>query len=103
MHTVLEILLINTKEGTAKKTGQPYKISEAHCVLRDSAGKPGSVGVLTIPKALEAVAKPGLFTAGFTLEAPTYGPDQGKVVATLASLTPIDARQLAPASSVARG
>jgi hypothetical protein len=94
MHTVLEILVINTKEGTAKKTGQPYKIMEAHCVLRDMAGKAGSVGVLTIPKALEAVAKQGLFTASFTLDAPTYGPDQGKVIAALSGLVPIDAKQL---------
>jgi hypothetical protein len=94
MHAVLEILVINTKAGNAKKTGLPYSISEAHCVLRDAAGAAGAVGVLTIPKKLEEVAKPGLFTASFTLEAPTYGPDQGKVVAALAGLVPIQAAQL---------
>ncbi|HZY18626.1 MAG TPA: cellulose synthase [Ramlibacter sp.] len=96
MQTVLEILLVNSKDGTSKKTGQAFSIKEAHCVLRDTAGKAGAVGVLTVPKALEAVAKPGLYTASFTLDAPTYGPDQGKVVATLAGLVPIEAKQLRP-------
>lgn len=90
MQTILQILVINTKEGNAKKTGNPYKISEAHCVLRNDDGTPGAVGVLTIPKELEATAKPGTFTATFSLEAPTYGENQGKVVAMLKGLTEVD-------------
>lgn len=109
MQTILQILLINTKEGTAKKTGNAYKISEAHCVLRDEDGKPGAVGVLTIPKDLEAAAKPGLFTASFSLEAPTFGENQGKVVAMLKGLVPVDearfrkGSELNPAKPVAAG
>jgi hypothetical protein len=106
MHTILEILVINTKEGTAKRTGNAYKIMEAHCVLRDETGKAGAVGVLTIPKALEQVAAVGLFTASFTLEAPTYGENQGKIVASLANLVPIPAsarRAAAPAGAGAQG
>lgn len=91
MQTILQILLINTKEGTAKKTGNAYKISEAHCVLRNEDGSAGAVGVLTIPKDLEAMAKPGVFTATFALEAPTYGENQGKVIAALKGLTPVPA------------
>lgn len=89
MQTILEILLVNTKTGTAKKSGQPYSISEAHCILRDEAGKAGAVGVLTVPKDLEAVAKPGVFTAAFQMEAPTYGENQGKVIAVLKGLVPV--------------
>lgn len=89
MQTILEILIVNTKEGTAKKTGNAYKISEAHCVLRDETGAAGAVGVLTVPKELEAVAKPGTYTATFALEAPTYGENQGKVVAALKGLVPV--------------
>lgn len=89
MQSILEILLVNTKEGTAKKSGQPYKISEAHCVLRNDDGTAGAVGVLTVPKALEDVAKPGTFTANFSLEAPTFGENAGKIVAALKGLTPV--------------
>lgn len=87
VQTILEILLVNTKTGTAKKSGQPYSISEAHCVLRDETGAAGAVGVLTVPKSLEDTAKPGIYTATFALEAPTYGENQGKVVAALKGLT----------------
>lgn len=89
MQSIIEILLVNEKSGTSKKTNQPYKILEAHCVLRDESGKPGGVGVLTVPKALEDSARPGIYTAGFSLEAPTFGPDQGKIVASLKTLTPL--------------
>lgn len=89
MQTILEILLINVKEGNAKKTGNPYKISEAHCVLRNEDGTAGAVGVLNIPKELEATAKPGIFTASFAFEAPTYGENQGKVVAALKGLVSV--------------
>lgn len=89
MQTILEILLVNTKTGTAKKSGQPYSISEAHCVLRDETGKAGAVGVLTVPKDLEKIAVPGVYTASFALEAPTYGENQGKVVAALKGLVPV--------------
>jgi hypothetical protein len=58
---------------------------------------------LTVPKALEDKAVPGVYTASFTLEAPTYGPDQGKVVASLVGLVAVDPAMLrrAPSSSAA--
>lgn len=98
MQSIIEILLINTKAGTAKKSGLPYSISEAHCVLRNDDGTAGAVGVLTIPKALEPVAKVGMFTAAFSLEAPTFGENQGKIVAALKGLTPVPAGALRKAS-----
>jgi hypothetical protein len=96
MQSIVEILVINTKEGVSKKAPfAPYKISEAHCVLRNDDGTAGAVGVLTIPRALEETAKVGLYTAGFSLEAKTFGEDAGKIVAQLKSLTPIPARRTA--------
>ncbi len=89
MQSILEILLINKKEGTGKKSGQPYSISEAHCILRNDDGTAGAVGVLTVPKSLEAVAKPGVFTAVFSLEAPTFGENAGKIIAALKGLTAV--------------
>jgi hypothetical protein len=103
MQTILQILLINTKEGTAKKTGNAYKISEAHCVLRNEDGSAGAVGVLTIPKELEATAKPGVFTASFALEAPTYGENQGKVIAALKGLVPVPPSQFKKGSELNPG
>lgn len=88
MQSFLEILVVTVKAGTAK-TGKPYSISEAHSVLRNDDGSPGAVGVLVVPKALESVCKPGMFTAGFALQAATYGEQQGRIVAVLASLTPV--------------
>ncbi len=58
-------------------------------MLRDETGAAGAVGVLTIPKSLEEIAKPGVYTASFALEAPTYGENQGKVVAALKGLSPV--------------
>lgn len=89
MQSILEILLITVKAGNAKKTGQPYSISEAHCVLRNEDGTAGAVGVLVVPKTLEAVAKPGLFTASFGLVAASYGEQQGRIIAQLAGLIPV--------------
>jgi hypothetical protein len=98
MNSILQILLVNVKEGNAKKTGNPYKISEAHCVLLNDQGHPSAVGVLNVPKALEAVAVPGSYTAAFALEAPTYGENQGKIVATLSGLVPLAAGALRSAA-----
>lgn len=93
MQSYLEILLVNVKTGTSKKTGNAYSIPEAHCVLRNDDGSAGAVGVLNVPKALEETAKPGLYRASFALEASTFGDNAGKIVATLSGLTPVNAAQ----------
>lgn len=89
MQSILEILMISNKSGKAKKTGNDFSINEAHCVLRNDDGSPGAVGVLVIPKILEAVAKPGMFTGSFALQAATFGENQGRIVAALVGLTPV--------------
>lgn len=101
MQSVLEILTVQTKEGIGKKSGQAYKIMEAHCVLRNDDGSAAAVGVLTVPKSLEESAKVGLYRAGFALEAPTFGENQGKIVAALKSLMPVAANQLRPVAKTA--
>jgi hypothetical protein len=50
MQSILEILVINVKDGTSKKTNQPYRIPEAQCVLRNQDGTVGAVGVLVRPQ-----------------------------------------------------
>lgn len=89
MQSILEILVINTKSGTSKKSGQAYSIPEAQCVLRNDDGSVSAVGVLVIPKHLEEVAKPGIFTGVFALEAASYGENQGRIVAKLSGLTAV--------------
>jgi hypothetical protein len=89
MQSILQILVVNTKEGTSKKSGQPYKIPEAQCVLINDDGTVAAVGVLVIPKQLEEVAKPGTYTGAFALEAASFGENQGRIVAKLVGLTPL--------------
>ncbi|WP_454903229.1 cellulose synthase [Variovorax gossypii] len=89
MQSILEILVINTKTGKSKKTGNDYSIPEAQCVLRNDDQSVAAVGVLVIPKHLEDQAKPGLFTGSFALEAATFGENQGRIVAKLVGLTPL--------------
>lgn len=89
MQSILQILVVNTKEGTSKKSGQPYKIPEAQCVLINDDGTVAAVGVLVIPKQLEDQAKPGTYTGAFALEAATFGENQGRIVAKLVGLTPL--------------
>ena len=90
MQSILEILVINVKEGTAKKTGAAYRIPEAHCVLRNDDDTVACVGVLVIPKDLEEVAKVGQkYTASFALDVAGFGENQGRIVARLVGLTPI--------------
>jgi len=101
MQSILEILCINVKSGTSKKSGAAYSIPEAQCILRNDDGTAAAVGVIVIPKILEDVAKPGLFTCSFALQASTFGDEAGRIVARLVGLTPVPpqaARRAAPVS-----
>ncbi len=101
MQSILEILVINTKVRQVKKTGQDYSIPEAQCVLRNDDNTVAAVGVLVIPKHLEEVAKPGLYTGTFALEAAAYGENQGRIVAKLTGLTARARRRSAQATGFA--
>ena len=102
MQSILEILVVNTKSGTSKKTGNAYSIPEAQCVLKNEDGTVAAVGVLVIPKQLEEQAKPGSYTGTFALEAATFGENQGRIVAKLTGLTPLPSnyfRNVKPSSA----
>ena len=94
MATIIEILLLEVKEGKARASGKDYKITEAHCVMRNDDMTPSRVGVLVVPKSLEDTAKPGIYTCSFGLDAPTYGDDAGKIMPTITGLTPVPPAQL---------
>lgn len=90
MSTIVEVLLLNTKEGKAK-SGKDYKLTEAHCVIRKENGEAAGVGVMVIPKALDGTIKPGMYSCAFALETPTYGDEAGHVVPAIVAMTPLPA------------
>lgn len=89
MSTIVEVLLLNTKEGKGKVSGKDYKLTEAHCVIRKEDLSASGVGVMIIPKALDGTIKPGLYSCSFGLETPTYGDEAGHVVPTIVAMTPL--------------
>lgn len=90
MQSIIQVLKVNDlKSGTSKKTGQPYEMQDAECLLLDDAGAIQAVGVLDIPKSLRDVVKPGTFTASFGLR---RGIMTGKIEAVLTGLTPVPAK-----------
>jgi hypothetical protein len=89
MQSILQILAITIKDGTSKKTNQPYSIKEAQCVLLNDDGTPALVGSLVIPKSMTETAKVGVFTASFGFVVGFMGDDKGRIVAQLAGLTPL--------------
>jgi hypothetical protein len=55
LNSFLQILAVSdVKKGTSKKTGNPYEIQEAECLMLDDNGQPTKVGVLMLPKMLNA-------------------------------------------------
>jgi len=106
MSTIIEVLLLSTKEGKAK-SGKDYKLTEAHCVIRKEDMSAAGVGVMVIPKALDGTIKPGLYSCSFALETPTYGDEAGHVVPAIVAMTPLPPgavrRAAAPAGTPALG
>ncbi|MFM0230816.1 cellulose synthase [Paraburkholderia sediminicola] len=85
----LTILAINVRSGVAQKTGRPYTIHEAQCILEQSKdGIPSVVvGVINLPETLAKEASPGDFLAEFAL-AQGNGQDAGRLVPRITSLVP---------------
>jgi hypothetical protein len=70
MQSIIQILKLNDpKTGTSKKTGNPYDMQDAECLLLKDDGSIDQVGVLQVPKQLRETVKPGTFTATFALNA----------------------------------
>lgn len=84
----LQILAINTRSGVSQKSGRPYTIREAQCILeQESDGVQNIVvGTINLPEAL-ADRQPGEYLAEFAL-AQGNGNDAGRLVPRIVSLVP---------------
>jgi hypothetical protein len=97
----LTILSVNTRSGVSQKSGRPYTIREAQCILEQQSADAGSnivVGVINLPEAL-ADRQPGEYLAEFAL-AQGNGTDSGKLVPRIVSLAPFGQPKVKPATGV---
>lgn len=98
--STIQILKVNEVEkGVSKKTNQPWERHTAETVLLNDDGSIECVGKLDIPPPLRGQLNVGIYRAGFSMQVPTYGLDQGKIVSRLVSLTPVPMRGGAVAPS----
>lgn len=68
MQSILQILKVNDlKKGTSKKTGQPYEMQDAECLILKETGEVDQVGVLRIPKDLRGQLVPGVYLGRYAL------------------------------------
>jgi len=68
MQSIIQILKVNDlKSGTSKKTGNPYEMQDAECLLLKETGEVDQVGILQLPKDLRGVAQPGVYLGTFAL------------------------------------
>lgn len=87
--SIIQIIKVNDlREGTAKASGNPYRIQDCECILVSDAGEVVEVGVLPLPRDLVGNTKPGLYSATFALRA-NKGKDGGRrIEAVLTALMP---------------
>jgi hypothetical protein len=64
LNAKLQILSVETREGTSKKSGAAYKMVVAQCAVHDEDGTL-KVGELVVPKELPQDIKPGFYDAVF--------------------------------------
>lgn len=96
MQSIIQILKLNDpKKGISQKTGKPYDMQDAECLLLTDEGVISQVGVLQIPNSLRDKAAPGTFTATFGLNA-SY--KDRRIEAVLTGLTPLPATAIKTAS-----
>lgn len=87
MHlSYIKVIKVNeVRKGIGAKSGKPYEMQDAECLLLDEHGTPSSVGVLMIPKDLTGKVLPGDYAASFTL-----GTDmERRIVARVVALHPM--------------
>lgn len=97
MQAIIQILKVNDiKSGVSSKTGKPYELQDAECVLLDDNGAPAQIGVLSIPKDLRGKVSTGVFTGSFSLR-----PDlqTRRIEAVLVGLNPYAVRKAVSAAS----
>jgi hypothetical protein len=81
----LTILDVTHRSGISKKTGNPWAIHEAQCILEqeDSEGKKILVGTINLPEVLKE-STPGDYLAEFSL----FRSSEGKLEPRVVSLQP---------------
>lgn len=84
--SVIQILKINDPREGVGKTGKPWKMQEAECVLIDGDGQVSQVGVLDVPRDLIGTIQPGTYTATFSMRAHYQ---TRKIGSELVHLTPV--------------
>lgn len=68
MQSIIQILKLNdVREGVSAKTGKPYKMQDAECLLLKDTGEVDQVGVLQIPRDLLGTVAPGVYLGSFAL------------------------------------
>ncbi|MBN9461578.1 MAG: hypothetical protein J0H00_10170 [Burkholderiales bacterium] len=87
MQLSIQILRVDVRRGTSRKTGNPYTLAEAQCVYHAPNPETGviepSVGQMLLPRGQEEV-RPGNYDALFTLRTNR----EGRVEAVVAKLAP---------------
>ncbi|WP_153137120.1 cellulose synthase [Paraburkholderia agricolaris] len=94
----LTILQVIQKGGTSKKTGLPWEIHSAQCILEQETEKNGRellVGTVNLPKELWA-SQPGDYLAEFGLAQSM----DGKLEPRIVSLVPFGAQKAKPSAGV---
>jgi len=99
--STLNVLVVEKREVTSRKSGQKFNFVTARCALLNDAGEVTTVGALRVPPALEEKVKPGIFRAGFALQVPDWGDEKGDIVAVLTDVTPVQLRAAGPAPAAA--
>lgn len=99
MQTLINILKLNDiKRGTSQKTGRPYEMQDAECLLLNDDGTLAGVGVLQVPRELMSSVAVGIFTASFALKANFAS---RRIEAVLTGLVPVPGGKASPSLSPA--
>jgi hypothetical protein len=101
----LTIIAINSRNGVSAKTGRPYSMHEAQCILTE--GVADATGALTEQMKVGRVnvadelkdTVPGDYVADFKL----FVSRDGELVARIVSLKALNASRVAPSGSAASG
>jgi hypothetical protein len=91
MQSIVQILAVLDKEDISKKTGKPYRITEAQCALIKDDGTVDVVGGLNLPgfrpgDASRPLPTPGLYTGQFAF---IRSYQDGRLQPQLTGLTPL--------------
>lgn len=88
MQSIIQILKVNEVRAIPTKTGTPFNVQDAECMLLKPDGTIDCVGVLALPREMMGDNAPalGVYTASFGLAA---GYKDRKINAVLANLLPV--------------